>query len=519
MTKTTNFQTSFCVTGDDIPKVYTGMKRVVFQWLTGKEKDPILKGKKLDFFKRVGPLKNLDQTNASIQTDYFLNNDEKRWAVRYSHPDQEARRFWYVDIGLTQKPDRVVFSIAVAYAWQETYLGDQSTAPSPNIPWVVNGILENAENHGWACYSGDPSIPITRSPLSIVNPGEGRSVWDMIANHSRRIPLIVVNGANVRDIAEYLAARLQGKAVIVHITDNDELAQEIRHYIPHDMAIRHGTIRVFFPVRPQARRPKRHRFFDPKSDTFEGDQEMIVQSILKNYTLREPDSTTDIIDIGSRIKRLKLTQELMAAVSSADASDEEKNFLLNELDAEYDRKLREKDEELQLFVDESGRLEDELNEAQLKLIYHQSLANTHTQSGTPVLKRGEVSDLFNNEIAAIIDACLRKFQTGFPEDGRIWTVIEDLIQANPVDTSSLKPIHEAIDSVFKGGYRKLSKKNRQQLASCGLTVTGEGKHYKMHFDGHPQYTVTFAKTASDHRSGENIIRSIKTRLGIGSIDV
>ena len=518
MTKTTNFQTSFCITGNDISDIYTGVKNVIYQWITGKEKDPILKQERNPFLYRVGPLKNLHNTNASVQTDSFFNDDEKRWAVSYRHPDKEVPRFWYIDIGLTQKLDCVVFTINVSYAWKQTYLGDKSISPLPNIPRVVKGILNSAENNNWKCYSGDVSIPIMQSPLCVVKPGECKSAWNMIENQNRHIPVIVVNGESIRDIAAYLAMELQGKAVIVHITDDAQIAQEILRYIPPDMAIRHGKIRVFFPVRQQIRQPKKHRFFDPKSDTFEHDKEIIIRSILKNYTLREADSTIDIIDITSRIKRLKLTQQLMAAVSSADESNKEKD-LLNQLISEYDKSLMEKDEELKMFLDEIDSLTQDVHEIKSKLAYHHRMANAQTHVGRPILNQGGLSDFYYDEISIIIHAGLIKFQSGYQESGRIWCVIEDLIQANPVDISALEAIREAIDSVFRGGYRKLSTRDRSQLAAVGLTVTDDGKHHKMYFDGHSQRTVTFSKTASDNRSGENIIRDIKSSLGIGGIEI
>jgi len=50
------------------------------------------------------------------------------------------------------------------------------------------------------------------------------------------------------------------------------------------------------------------------------------------------------------------------------------------------------------------------------------------------------------------------------------------------------------------------------LIEVGFSITDGGKHYKAVFGDDPRYAFTLFKTASDHRSGQNLVSEMIRKL-------
>ena len=61
---------------------------------------------------------------------------------------------------------------------------------------------------------------------------------------------------------------------------------------------------------------------------------------------------------------------------------------------------------------------------------------------------------------------------------------------------------QRVKAMFKG-YKNLSGAMRQELLELGMTITDDGKHYKLTYKDDPRYMVTIGKTPSDNRAGNN----------------
>ena len=53
---------------------------------------------------------------------------------------------------------------------------------------------------------------------------------------------------------------------------------------------------------------------------------------------------------------------------------------------------------------------------------------------------------------------------------------------------------------------------RQELLNMGITITDDGKHYKLTYHGDDRYVNTLAKTPSDWRGSKNAVAGINARL-------
>ena len=56
--------------------------------------------------------------------------------------------------------------------------------------------------------------------------------------------------------------------------------------------------------------------------------------------------------------------------------------------------------------------------------------------------------------------------------------------------------------MFKG-YKNVSSAMKQELMDLGMTISDDGKHYKLTYRDDPRYMVTIGKTPSDNRAGNN----------------
>ena len=58
------------------------------------------------------------------------------------------------------------------------------------------------------------------------------------------------------------------------------------------------------------------------------------------------------------------------------------------------------------------------------------------------------------------------------------------------------------------GYKTMNGALRRFLEDLGFVITEDGKHYRLTYYGDNRYHTTLAKSASDHREGENISTQI-----------
>ena len=58
----------------------------------------------------------------------------------------------------------------------------------------------------------------------------------------------------------------------------------------------------------------------------------------------------------------------------------------------------------------------------------------------------------------------------------------------------------------------MEARTRRGLEEMGFSISDDGKHYKLVFQGDDRYTFTLAKSGSDHRGGLNAAGDIARLL-------
>jgi hypothetical protein len=124
----------------------------------------------------------------------------------------------------------------------------------------------------------------------------------------------------------------------------------------------------------------------------------------------------------------------------------------------------------------------------------------------------EIKEFFDCEqqdlIITVLEAALLKMN----DDNRDYELLFDILQRNKLKGNGL-PVLEAIEQLFKDGDR-IGQREISQLERYGFEIVSDNTHYKIVYQGNPQYAFTLEKTPSDHRYGRNMISDITKKLSV-----
>ena len=144
----THYQTCFkAYRENDAFKPLSTIRNIVYRWLLEKEKDPLCRDAKKDFFKKCN-WDNLDATHSSVGTNTVYTDNFTSWAMRYTHHDSELGpgRYWHVDIGIKEEDAVATFYCRVSYAHSRYDLSIEHPIPPTNTPRFIRDIV--AEKSG-----------------------------------------------------------------------------------------------------------------------------------------------------------------------------------------------------------------------------------------------------------------------------------------------------------------------------------------------------------------------------------
>lgn len=349
---TTHYQTSFRVKDPD-GHVRRRLMEAVFKWVAGKEIDPRIETG-LDEFSFQSHWPHMHRTKSSVHTETFLAKEGNAWAMHYVEVDGR-RRAWYSDIGLKQEGAMVIASVRISFAWNDEDLRSDREDPTTTVPRVVRLMME--ANH---VFSGRPEFRLLQKPIQFKKVGMGKALADFIQSPERRYPLVVFNGDFPEHLEEAaaLARELTGKCQVAIVANNEELAEEIRLFLPTDYRVPWGFLRVFFPFGQQRNSPVRHRWYDARVAEYGAQRQGLISGLLRNHSLFESGAVETIEDIRRLENRAKLIR--------LEAASPEHKRQLDEFLEEHARVAAERDQFKQeaaayaTEVDERGREVSEL---------------------------------------------------------------------------------------------------------------------------------------------------------------
>ena len=167
---------------------------------------------------------------------------------------------------------------------------------------------------------------------------------------------------------------------------------------------------------------------------------------------------------------------------------------------EFDKELKSKQVEIEDAEREISRLEAEVRKFQ---------AQSPMQSGL-VLQTAPEQDLYAGELLGVVRDAIADAVTRVTEDSRRQHILNSIVQANP-PTGESEAMRNRLKALLRD-FRSMDAKVRGALQDMGFSVSEEGKHYKVVFQGDDRYTFTMPKSGSDHRGGLNLAGDISRLL-------
>ena len=388
-------------------------------------------------------------------------NLEKRKVIAARTHEETNSGIWDTEFVLDY--DNHVIAVRVNKNISDTTLNVNARSYMP-------GFLSLIINKGFAELSngieiGDKAINISDDEIlmNAVNSTDDYS-----------LPLIYLSSASKID-GNKLAAKLVGLAVVVN--DNKNILSENFS----------EPIYVFFP----------HKSMPPVSFgeyPFHRDIQMLIYNYHNNREYTEIETWNGVENI--RIN--EQNSELLSRYKSITRD----NDTLTEMYSELENKMKC-----------DSKLRDDLSSENNRLIAENAVLIQNIErlreGGTPIIIRGQESEMYPDEQREIIISVLKKcLGLSVEENTRRHDVISSVIEANPV-----KEIPEKYQAIIKNaldGYSTFeTSKITSALKETGIEIIEHTGHYKIALHGDHRYVCVAAATCSDTgRGGKNLIAEI-----------
>lgn len=392
----THYQTSFkAERRNSEHKPLPTIQNILYDWILQKESDNILRSNK-DFFHKCN-WGNLYRTHSSVATNIaYYGDGNKAWAMRYTHLDSKLGRgrYWHTDIGIKEEDRVATFYVRVSFAKSQYDLSLEHDIPGITTPRFIRDIL--SPRSGLSIYSRDSAFGLFDRPIPI-KAGYGKALADWILSKDREYAMVVFNGIglDLTKEAVSLARDLAGKAQVLVMDQDPELAEEVCIYLPKDLRIPFRKFRVFYPLNPEFPRPNRHRWFDISDPEYREKRAGLINSLLRNYVLEEFRAITNISEVGRLITFKKLKESAEAAGLKNEELDE-----FYEMFEEVEKERDDYKNEASRWAAEYDEKDSELNELKSKLY-----GLEQKQSLPPVESFNTVTDLHKlpQTLAEVVD--------------------------------------------------------------------------------------------------------------------
>jgi hypothetical protein len=442
--------------------------------------------------------------------DEFLRTIQ-RWILGSPHTCLST-----IDFSAHEGPDfpriqraNEALDISKAIADKDQIAGIRYQRRDDGLDWTTTAVFSRSSQDSWvgiriSCESAHPAVrlPPAKKPVLIRTllkdlgggldgplrvDGKPKYLYEtdidlaarlILGKAGCRLPVVYVSsgfhGDHVLDVVR-LAADLGGMAHVV-VEPNRPFSLRLRFEVDSEN-VYGGTIGVYWPDGGGRRSFFLGREFESPADLAHA----VFDEVRTALTNRRGLNRCTWASLQETISRQTI-QGL-----KAEGSQEVEKYIAN-----FDNELAAKDEKLDEAELEIKRLRSELR------IYE---ARVSSQTGG-FLKSGNEQDLYPNEALGILRRALEDAATRVPADSRRLHVIGSILEANPLGEDLSDTMRDQLKDLLKGA-RGLNAKIRRGLQEMGFSITEEGKHHKLVFQGDDRYTFTFAKSASDHRGGMN----------------
>lgn len=451
--------------------------------------------------------------------------DEGLFSISLSHFDKTIiGREWKTEIGITRNPDSLFLSLKVETIEQSTLV---STQPKSTRPQLIEFLQKNCD------------FDLNTTGLSHLDVDDFNAFKDVVFNKNREYPIVLVSCISNSGLpfveCEKLQEHLFGLAQ-VYFLENNINSYEFESVMGTTKCCAwDGAINIIYPINKYGN-ISNTLFSRSKLTELDKESSAIFRSILSyvtNYTnIRKKSRHLSPYDVkleGLKNRRNKLKSEIVNLNfenSSDDLAEYKKlaDELFEELanaEESFSEKLKQQENSFLEMLSQSEQQVNELSDENNRLnarIYQLEYSNLNTVQNkvgdNSIIVNLNENDLYNNEIKIFILEAIQNYFNSLPQDDkntRKYHVLKNLLDCNECFLSQKDEFFNRLKVEFKG-YTKLNKKQRDVLSECNVELKNEISHNTIGFRGDERYTVTFGKTVSDVKAGDNIFRDIKKQL-------
>lgn len=428
-------------------------------------------------------LKELQQDN---EADVEIDNERVQSLVT-SSPDINLAGIRYVkkEKGLEWLTS-VVFSRTSSGAWVGIRVECESQRASVRLPKAKKPIVVTTlcKSLGGAV---DGPLPILDRAHVLANADIDLAAKLIRGDAGCRLPIIYVSaqfqGGHALD-ADRLAADLSGMA---HVVVEPNRPFSIRLQLEVDSEnVYGGTIGIYWPEGGG-----RRVFFLGGESPTPSDLASAIKDELRAALLnRRPITQCTWAYIRETASRQ--TIQSLKASGSKEIDDYVKMF---------DQEIKAKEQYLENAETEIKWLRSEVRKYE---------ARAGSASGD-LLVLGKERDLYSNEVLGIVLEAIKDALPRVLQDSRRQHVLMSILETNKLDSNPLEGHREQLKTLLRG-MNTIDGRIRRGLEDMGFSVSEEGKHFKIVFQGDDRYTFTLPKSGSDRRGGLNAASDIAKLL-------
>lgn len=395
--------------------------------------------------------------------------------IRYSRNDEDLE--WVTT---------VVFSKTSSDAWIGIKVECESEhaaarLPSAKKPVVVRTVLDSLGG------AADGPLPISDQAHILANADIDLAAKLIRGDVGCRLPIVYVSaqfqGGHLLNVNR-LAADLSGMAHVV-VEPNRPFSVRLQLDVDSEN-VYGGTIGIYWPEGGG-----RRAFFLGSEYLTPGHLAAAIKDEVRAALLnRRPIARCTWAYVRETASR-------QAIQSLKDSGSKEIEDYVNK----FDQEIEAKDQRLEDAEKEIQRLRSELRKYE---------ARAGITSGG-MLRLGRERDVYPNELLGILLDAINDAATRVPHDSRRQHVLTSFIDANKLDYNPLEGHREQLKKLLRG-MNTIDGKMRRELEDMGFSISEEGKHFKLIFQGDDRYTYTLPKSGSDWRGGLNAASDIAKLL-------
>ncbi len=341
---------------------------------------------------------------------------------------------------------------------------------------VMNGVFSTPHFITLLIEGGyladDQDLPVLRTPMAFAGDME-------TLDGKYRLPVVYVtktaDGQDAIDTS-WLASKLKGAA---HVLVEAEKAVDRDEF---------GSVTIFYPSEIL---PKKRIVYRSAKGNLNARLERVVKLVIQYWNAQTIDLLYTWQGVNNAVLSDSFNRQMVRYQETEKArqqAEEEKDLVYEAFDEDL-RKMQQRIDEL-TKANEALMLENSFLRAKLNVT-----------DAMPIVYQGEEEDFYPDEIKDMILGALDEVRTNSEATTRRADILDDILHSNEYKHLS-EQRKQRVKAMFKG-YKNVSSAMKQELMDLGMTISDDGKHYKLTYRDDPRYMVTIGKTPSDNRAGNN----------------